>query len=315
MKNIRQIVAWMALIGVVALLNSAPAMAQDKVGTTGAQFLEIGVSPRADAIGGAFAAIADDASAIYYNPAGLVQLEGRQIMVSLIDYPADISYSFVGVALPLGLGGVLGVGYYGLDAGEMSVSTPYYPYGVDGWTFGAKDYAVSLSYGRFLTDRFSIGVTVKVIDEVYEEERATGWAADVGTQYNTGWRNFKITMLLANFGPDMTFINEPYPLPINFKFGGAVDVLDGPGHHAILAIEGSHPADNREKYNMGMEYTYHNFASLRAGQRFEHDLGGLSVGGGVHFNISEKYKAHLDYGFQDFDELSEIHRFALTVDF
>ncbi len=315
MKNIRQIVAWMALAGVVAVLNSAPTMAQDKVGTTGAQFLEIGVSPRADAIGGAFAAIADDASAIYYNPAGLVQLEGRQIMVSLIDYPADISYSFVGVALPLGLGGVLGVGYYGLDAGEMSVSTPYYPYGVDGWTFGAKDYAVSLSYGRFLTDRFSIGVTVKVIDEVYEEERATGWAADVGTQYNTGWRNFKITMLLANFGPDMTFINEPYPLPINFKFGGAVDVLDGPGHHAILAIEGSHPADNREKYNMGMEYTYHNFASLRAGQRFEHDLGGLSVGGGVNFNISEKYKAHLDYGFQDFDELSEIHRFALTVDF
>ena len=303
------------LAGAIVAMASSMVVAQDKVGTTGAQFLEIGVSPRADAIGGAFTAIADDASAIYYNPAGLVQLENRQVMVSLINYAADISYSFVGLAMPVGIGGVLGVGYYGLDAGDIDVTTHQHPNGVDGWTFGAKDYALSLSYGRFLTDRFSVGLTVKFIDELYEEVRATGWAADVGTQYNTGWRNFKITMLLANFGPDMRFITQDYPLPINFKFGGALDILDGPGHHAIFAIEGSHPADNREKYNVGMEYTFHNFASLRAGQRFEHDLGGMSVGGGVLFNVSEKYKARLDYGFQDFDALSEIHRFALTVDF
>jgi hypothetical protein len=313
--NMRQLLTWTVLIVAMVALGSSGARAQDKVGTTGAQFLEIGVSPRADAFGGAFTAVADDASAIYYNPAGLVQLENRQVMVSLIDYPADISYSFVGVAMPVGIGGVIGFGYYGLDAGEIDVTTHQHPNGVDGWTFGAKDYALSLSYGRFLTDRFSLGVTVKLIDELYEEERATGWAADVGTQYNTGWRNFKITMLLSNFGPDMSFITQDYPLPINFKFGGALDVLDGPGHHAIFAIEGSHPADNREKYNVGMEYTFRNFASLRAGQRFEHDLGGMSVGGGVLFKISETYKARLDYGYQDFDALSEIHRFALTVDF
>lgn len=305
----------MALAALLTAAGVAPANAQDKVGTTGAQFLEIGVSPRADALGGAFTAVADDASAIYYNPAGLVQLENKQAMVSWIDYPADITYMFAGVAMPVGFGGVLGIGYYGLDAGEIDVTTHQHPNGVDGWTFGAKDYALSVSYGRFLTDRFSLGLTLKVIDELYEEERSTGWAADVGTQYNTGWRNFKITMLLSNFGPDMRFISQDYPLPINFKFGGALDVLDNPGHHAIFAIEGSHPADNREKYNVGMEYTFRNFASLRAGQRFEHDLGGMSVGGGVMFNISEKYKARFDYGFQDFDALSEIHRFAMTVDF
>jgi hypothetical protein len=313
--HMRQVIIGTVAAGAVIALASTSAIAQDKVGTTGAQFLEIGVSPRADAIGGAFTAIADDASAIYYNPAGLVQLENRQVMVSMIDYPADISYSFVGVALPLGFGGVIGFGYYGLDAGDMDVTTPHQPQGVEGWTFGAKDYALSLSYGRFLTDRFSVGLTLKVIDELYEEERSTGWGADVGTQYNTGWRNFKITMILANFGPDMKFITQNYPLPINFKFGGALDVLDNPGHHAILAIEGSHPSDNREKYNVGMEYTFHKFASLRAGQRFEHDLGGLSVGGGVNFNISETYKARVDYGYQDFDALDAIHRFALTVDF
>lgn len=313
--DMRKIITCTVLAGAIVVLGSPAANGQDKVGTTGAQFLEIGVSPRADAFGGAFTAVADDASAIYYNPAGLVQLENRQVMVSLIDYPADISYSFVGVALPVSVGGVIGFGYYGLDAGDIDVTTHQHPNGVDGWTFGAKDYALSLSYGRFLTDRFSLGVTVKLIDELYEEERAMGWAADVGTQYNTGWRNFKITMLLSNFGPDMSFITQDYPLPINFKFGGALDILDNPGHHAIFAIEGSHPADNREKYNVGMEYTFKNFASFRAGQRLEHDLGGTSVGGGLRFAISEKYSARLDYGYQDFDALSEIHRFALTVDF
>lgn len=313
--KMRQFLVCTILAGAAISSMWSMVCAQDKVGTTGAQFLEVGVSPRADALGGAFTAIADDASAIYYNPAGLVQLENRQAMVSRIDYPADITYSFIGVALPVGFGGVLGIGYYGLDAGQINVTTPEHPNGVPGWTFGARDYALSLSYGRFLTDRFSIGATVKVIDELYEEERSTGWAADVGTQYNTGWRNFKITMLLSNFGPDMRFITQDYPLPINFKFGGALDVLDGPGHHAIFAFEGSQPSDNREKYNVGMEYTFRDFASLRAGQRFEHDLGGMSFGGGVKFKVSETYKARLDYGFQQFQALSEIHRFALTVDF
>ncbi|MEW5701157.1 MAG: PorV/PorQ family protein [Candidatus Zixiibacteriota bacterium] len=313
----RRLIGGAGVVAMCVSLAVAPssARAQDKVGTTGAQFLEVGVSPRADAVGGAFAAIADDASAIYYNPAGLVQLDHRQVMVSLIDYPADISYSFVGLAWPVAFGGVFGVAYYGLDAGDMPVTTPEYEMGAPGWTFTARDYAVSLSYGRYLTDRFSVGGTVKIIDELFEEERSTGWAADVGTQYNTGFRNFKIVMTLTNFGPDMKFITQPYPLPISFRFGGAIDVLDNPQHHAVFALEGAHPADNREKYNTGFEYMFRNLAALRIGHRFEHDLGGVTFGGGVHFALGGKLAARLDYGYQDFGALDQIHRFSMTVDF
>ena len=161
------------------------ATAQDKVGTTGMQFLEIGVSPRADGLGGAFSAIADDASAVYYNPAGMVQLENTQLMISHIDYPVDINYNFVGLVLPLRVGGVLGLGYYGLDAGQIDRTTYSFPYG-DGTTFGAKDYALSVSYGRFLTDRFSAGITAHFIHMGLADKSVEAMAFDFGLVYRIG---------------------------------------------------------------------------------------------------------------------------------
>lgn len=304
------------MTAVVCAVMLAPpaAVAQDKVATTGVQFLEIGVSPRADGMGGGFTAVADDASAIYYNPAGMVQLDHTQVMLSYIDYPVDIGYSFVGAVVPLKSGGSVGFGYYGLDAGNIDRTTYSFPYG-DGTTFGAKDYALSVSYARFLTDRFSVGVTFKLIDELLETERASGWAADVGTIYNTGFRNFKITMIIANFGPNLRHIEEDFPLPIDFRFGGAIDLVDNSQHRATLSMEGAHPSDNRERYTAGMEYEFNNFATFRVGNRFERDLGGISVGGGVKLAVSEKIKARIDYAWQDFSELTNVQRFALTLDF
>jgi long-subunit fatty acid transport protein len=315
MRKSNRLGVGLVILAACCVLIGVPrdAAAQDKVGTTGMQFLEIGVSPRADGLGGAFSAIADDASAVYYNPAGMVQLDNTQLMVSHIDYPVDIAYNFVGLVLPLRVGGTLGLGYYGLDAGRIDRTTYSNPYG-DGTTFGAKDYALSVSYGRFLTDRFSVGMTFKLVDELLETERASGWAADVGTIYNTGFRNFKITMMIANFGPNMQHISEDFPLPIDFRFGAAVDFLDGGIHRATLAVEGSHPSDNRERYTMGVEYIFQDFAVFRIGNRFERDLGGLSVGGGVAFDMLG-LGARLDYGYQDFEALDKVQRYSLTLDF
>jgi hypothetical protein len=111
----------------------------------------------------------------------------------------------------------------------------------------------------------------------------------------------------------MKFIEDEFALPINFKFGGAIDVMDSPDHHAILSFEGAHPSDNRERYNAGMEYTFQNFASFRIGQRFEHDLGGISLGGGLSFG-GLPVPLKVDYGYRDFEVLGDIHRFSFTVD-
>jgi long-subunit fatty acid transport protein len=296
------------------LLLPGLAFGQAKVGTAGAQFLEIGVSARAVGMGDAFVAVADDATAMYYNPAGLTQLYDREVTVAAIDYPADIQYGFAGIAYPLyRFGGVLGVGFYALDAGQMDETTYEYSQGT-GRTFSAASYALGLSYARNLTDRFSVGLTLKFIDEHYEDERSSGWAADVGTSYNTGFRNFKISMVITNFGPDMTFISESYPLPINFRFGGAIDVLESERQRGTFSLEAQHPSDNLEKYNAGFEYSYDEHYFLRVGQRFNYDEGTFSVGGGIHVPL-QSMDLQLDYAYQDMGRLTQAHRFTLGLKF
>jgi len=299
------------------LFSPALAFGQAKVGTAGAQFLKIGVSARAVGMGEAFLAISDDASAIYYNPAGLVQLSGLEVMASHIDYPADINYEFLGVAYPR-FGGVWGLGLYMLNSGDMSLNDYFHPLDEDpyssGQTFTAKEYALALSYGVSLTDRFSVGLTFKFIDQLYETERASGWAADVGTLYNTGFRGFKIAMAISNFGPDLKFIQQSYPLPMSFKFGGSMDVISRGSHKATIGLEGSHPNDNLEKFNGGVEYWYNNLLALRVGKRFANDTGGFCAGSGLKIDLSG-LKLGFDYAYHDFGHLDQIHRLSASVKF
>lgn len=303
-------------VAAILILLTSPewAWGQAKVGTAGAQFLELGVSARAIGMGDAFLSICNDASAVYYNPAGLTQLMDRQVLFTHVSYPADINYEFVALAYPTpNIGGVWGLSLTMLNAGEMN----YIQY-KEVWnptqTFNAKEYALGISYARNLTDRFMVGGTLKLLDELYDTERATGWAADVGTLYDTGFKGFRIGMMISNFGADLTFLKESHPLPMNFKFGGVVDILRREDHTAVLAAEGSHPNDNMEKFNAGVEYWFRDMFAIRFGNHFEYDTGGLSAGGGLRLDLSGR-ELSFDYGYHDMGHLADTHRFSLGIVF
>ena len=206
--------ALLLLFGSVSLV-----WGQAKVGTAGAQFLEIGISARGVAMGEAFTSVVDDASSVYYNPAGIALIQGKEVMFTHILYLVDMNFSFGAFVFPVEkIGGTLAAAVYYLEVGEMEVTDMTYPIaGASGQTFNPKEYAFTLSYARNLTDRLSIGITGKYIGENFgegffntttgetEDFHATGWAADVGTIYNTGFRGFKIGMIISNFGPDLNF--------------------------------------------------------------------------------------------------------------
>ncbi|MCU0610475.1 MAG: PorV/PorQ family protein, partial [Candidatus Eisenbacteria bacterium] len=267
-------------IALVAVLFAVPGMvqAQVKVGTAGANFLQIGVSPRAVGMGEAFLAVTDDVSATYYNPGALSLLDQRQLLLSHTEWPADIQCEFLAFATPApGGAGVIGVSAILLHMDDMEVTTPFYPNGT-GQMFTARDMAVGLTYSRFLTDKFSFGVTAKYIHLYAHDVDAAGWSADVGTHYDTGFRSLRIGMSVTNFGPDLTFISERFPLPINFNLGFAMDPVQFGPHRLTVAFAGSHPSDNQERYTVGMEYWFSEMVALRSGYKIRYDDEDLSFG-------------------------------------
>jgi len=285
---------------------------QAKVGTAVAQFLEIPFSARAEGMGSAFIAVADDISAVCYNPAGLAWQTRRQVAISHTLLYAGIHHDFGAFSMPAA-GAVVGISFVSLYTGEMIETTPYMPEGT-GRTFAAGDLAVSATYSRLLTDRFSVGLNLKYIGEFYADVHAHGWAMDIGTIYKTAFKDLRLGMKLSNFGPDLKFIQQSGPLPMAFHFGMAVEIINNSMHRITLDAEGSHPNDNLEKFQAGMEYAYKEFAFLRGGIKYQYDSDLFTLGGGVKLPIGG-LMSRIDYSFTYMRDLESVHRFGLGAEF
>lgn len=304
-----------------------------KVGTTGFQFLKIGVGARAVSMSESFIAMANDATAMYYNPAGMTQMVDNEVVVSLIKWPADIQYGFVGAAIPTALYGTIGVFVGTLTTGDMKRTVPYKDW--NGEYFSATDWVAGVSYSRALTDKFSIGGNIKYIGEFLDTESVQSWAVDFGTLFDIGVRKMKFAMMITNFGPNLKFLNEEFSLPITFKIGAIVEAFNWNNNILMVTAEGSHPNDNLEQFAMGLEYSFMNKLFLRGGYRafmkledkdktvqlgrdkfidVEEPLEGFSFGGGINIPIGGAH-AKLDYAYSDLGYLQNAQRLTVTFNF
>lgn len=332
------------------LVVSAAMGAFSKVGTTGANFLKIGVG-RATGMGDAFCALADDAGAAYYNPAGLARVE-RSIQLNHVDWIADLTHEHIAAVLPVNFGTVA-LSVTALAMGDMEqtmVDNPRTRIREDegtGLYFGASDFAVAASYSRIITEKLAFGLTVKAINQSVWDMSASGVAADLGLHYNTGWRSLRIGAAMTNFGTQLSFTGRqldysffwtdsgptqlqgsyktsPSPLPTTFRFGAAYDLFDNTSGKLTAALDVIHPSDINETVNFGMEYGYAKTFFVRAGYVLNTDLSyqekvgwgtGLSAGLGVRTVVARGLKLGLDYGYRYLQYLKPTHRLLLTVGF
>jgi opacity protein-like surface antigen len=304
------------------------------VGTVVAQFLEIGVGARASAMGEAYTALTDDAASAFWNPAGLAQVEQRNIHFAYNSWPAEISIGGLSFAMNLEGIGTFGLNAVYLSTDDMAVTTLRDPEGTSGQTFSISNYAVGLSYARFMTERLSVGVTAKVVSEEYYGYGYTAFALDLGTQYKTGFRGLNIGMSILHFGPEVQFDGEyidysdpksvgvdkkksfeTYSLPINFRLGISIDVLEDPNNHLIAAADMIHPNNNLEQYNTGLEYGFRQLFFLRGGYKFNTDEAGLTLGLGVKYTFLENLDLNLDYAYSDMGVLMDVHRVSFGISF
>jgi long-subunit fatty acid transport protein len=325
----------MILIAIFIISAGQSLFAQDfaPVGTAVAQFLEIGVGARGTGMGEAYTSLTNDAGSAFWNPAGLVGVDKRNLFTSYTVWPADISLGSFAVAMDVGNIGTFAISSVYLMTGDMAVTTVYQPEGT-GENFSITNFSVGLSYARLLTDRLSVGLTTKIVREKYMEYGYTTWALDMGTIYRTGFHGLNLGMSIQHFGPEIKFsgdyidysdpksvdVNVPktfenYSLPINFRIGISMNLLDTPENTLTTSADMIHPNNNLEQYNWGVEYCFNKMFYLRGGYRFNIDVGGLTFGTGIDLKILGDRSAVVDYSFSDLGILKSVHRFSFALSF
>jgi len=145
-----------------------PTLGGQRAGISTAQFLKIGVGARASALGDAFVAIANDVSALYWNPAGLVQFKNDEIIFSHNKWVVEINHDFLGGVYHFAGKHAIGLAITGLSMDDMPVTTEFAPFGT-GEFFSFSDVAIALTYSQKMTDKFSFGVTVRYIEETLDK--------------------------------------------------------------------------------------------------------------------------------------------------
>lgn len=315
-----------------------------KVGTTAAQFLKIGAGAKPLSMAGAFAGNNGDINSIYYNPAGIARIYGGEVTFNHANWLADTKYDFFAFALDLGDAGTIGASVVSFNVPDDIVRTYKYPDG-DGRMFDAGGLSIGLTYARNLTDKFSIGVSTKIIREWIWNESAMGVAIDLGTLYTTPFNDLKIGASISNFGSKMqlegrdlefsTDVNtitdngtvnqisseykvDSYEIPLSFRVGLSMDVYKSDILRATASMDAVHPNDNAEYINGGIEVGYNEMVFARAGYKslfLPDSEQGLCLGAGLNYNVFGKTYVRFDYAFADYGRLLNLHFISVSLKF
>ncbi|MEE9171222.1 MAG: PorV/PorQ family protein [bacterium] len=277
---------------------------------TGLSFLKVGVGGRATGMGEAYTAVANDATAAYWNPAGLLQLGEKQIYLVHNEWFKDFRSEFVALALPAE-NYVLGLSLNSTNIGDIEIrgtQPSVEPIG----TFTSHDLALGISYARSLTQRLDLGVGLKYIYQKIFIHESGGVAADLGFRYHTETIPLEFALTLQNFG-SMSKLREESPrLPrlirIGFAYSPALSLSEGSW---IFAGDWVSDSEGNSHLHLGSEFQLRSFLAIRLGYQTGYELKNIHFGFGV-----QSGRLLWDYGFvplqQDF---GQGHRFSLGVNF
>jgi len=328
------------VIIIILLLISVPLFGVfAKTGTASLQFLKLGVDARAIGMGEAYTAVTDDISSVYWNPAGLATNYNTQVFFSHTNWIADTFHEFAAIST------ATNYGFFAVFASVFHTTamkeTDAESFDFTGRTFYFNNVAAGATYANAFTDRFSFGITGKYLRESIAEESVNSASFDIGTRYNTGFRNMIIGMSLRNFGPEVRYrldpetgshaydpydmfdsdedsIGTPFPMPMNFSLGIVGDLYRLSDRYLIVSAQLDNCVDRSETWNLGLEYNI-NTLFLRGGYQIGYDAASWSAGFGVRvptrtaiFNVDYAF-THMGRLQEDF--MSGAHRLSLKMSF
>lgn len=344
-----------SLIFILIIVLPVKGQIINRYGTTSANFLEIGVGSDGNAMGEAFVAVANNISSIYWNPAGLANLDKPSVSFMLHPWIVDINMLFTGGALVVPGVGNLGIGITQMDYGQMDVTTLEYQEGT-GEKFTASDLAASFTFSRKIVSWFAFGSSLKYIRSNIWHSSASAFAIDLGVLVNTKFFSFtgqekdgmNIGMSISNYGTRMKFdgidIYQPidiseyeegnygdvagqfrpaeWELPLIFRIGLAIKPIVTNITRLTIAADALHPNNNSESINIGasLDNTIPGFGifSLRGGLKaiyMDDTQFGPTGGLGIEMFYLGNKSISMDYAYKTIGILGDVHAYTIGISF
>ena len=279
-----------AVLGPFPVSKSRPSpennlVEQARFATQGFGSLKVSANARSAGMGDAFGAVANDVSAMFYNPAGITQVERREFVGSYAKWLVDSYFGSFAIASNVGWATV-GVSFVFFNTGHIEETTVNSPQGT-GRRVPANDVAIGVALGKKVTDKLSVAGHVRFVQETLDTKKLSTVAVDFGTHFWTGFKSTRLTMTMKNLGGDRDVVFQRARLPLTFHLAGAMEVygkLNDPVS-MTLAAEQTFYTDYAARYHAGAELWYHNLLALRGGYKFKYDSEGWTAGVGLKYKV------------------------------
>ena len=295
----------LAFSTVLAVLLSSPSDAQ-----TGFRFLELGVGSRPSAMGDAYTSLAEDATAVYWNPAGLARMEGTKLHLTHAEWFVGVRHEYVGAAMGLGRHAI-GGSVSGIFTGSIERRDDR---GRQTGTYGYYDLAAAFSYAYGAREDLWVGGTFKYLREGIDHHSGSGFAADLGVQWALPWQGVTGGAVLRHLGPGITLNSEETKLPTTFQGGLSFRrQLSGSGRTIVVSVEGRRSRDDEAHILYGLDYIFPYGASVQAGYQSGMDSADFSFGARVSRGMYTFSYAFVPYS--DLADLGDTHRLSVDIDF
>jgi hypothetical protein len=311
-----------------------PNLGGQRAGISSLQFLKIGVGGRGSALEESMSAVANDVSALFWNPAGVVLDERNGVMIAHGEWLVDLKHDFIGATYHLTSADVIGLSCISLRTDDMPVTTETQPFG-NGTYFHYSDLAIGMTYSRKMTSQFSFGTTIKYVEEDLDVLKIRTFLFDFGTFYSTGLGTSRIGVVVSNFGSDVSPSGQitatdgstissfqSFTPPTVFKLGFAFEPYQTEQNRITTSVQLNHPNDNAEDVRFGIEYSWNEWLMLRAGikrtvgeswlAKNSNTSDDYSFGVGVVAPLSFTVIA-FDYAYTDFNALGAVHRISCSM--
>lgn len=328
------------VITICSLFISLPVNAQvglNKLAQSTMNFLLVGTSPKAAGMGEAYTSIGIGAEGMFYNPAGLAEMNQQfNVVLNYTGWIADINYLSGGVAWNLENYGVLGFNLLTVDYGTIIGTSLLNPGEEDIYLLGYKEtgklsnvgaYSVGVTYAKAVSEQFSFGGSVRLagqnlgeslVESGMKQNNATKAVFDLGVRYKTGYKGFTFGMSIRNFSSNIKREEIDEQLPLLFTLGGVINLMDiiDPDQNSSLFVAADflHQNNYSERVNLGLEYRFLNMISLRGGYQTNRDLASWSGGIGLYYTLFD-YDIEVNYSYSRFEIFSSVSRLSLLFSF